>query len=220
MYAGDQTPDTMRPARPPRPVRRTQAERSLETRAKLLDAAERALVERGYAGTTTPDVCRRAGITNGSLLHHFGTRERLLAATLDRLCERRRREVLGILEAILQSDDRVRALVESLWSVFASDDFKVILELWLAASNEEGLRRRVLPILRGFDEMLRPMAARLFPKAARRPKDLAAAVGLLFHFMQGMGLAHAAFRPAPGAEADDAAERALLVKVLSPLLAG
>ena len=207
-----------RPLRSPRPSRRTQAERSFETRTRLLDAAEGALVVRGYAGTSTPEVCRRAGISNGSLLHHFGTRERLLAATLERLYQRRQGEVVGIVEAIERSDDRVRSLVESLWRVFVSPDFKVIIELWLAAANDAGLRRRVFPVMRDFDATLRPMAARLFPKAARRPKDLAAAVGVLFNFMQGMGLAHAAFGTDPGGDADGAAERELLVKLLSPLL--
>lgn len=202
----------------PRPARRTQAERSLETRTRLLDAAEASLIARGYARTSTPEVCRRAGISNGSLLHHFGTRERLLAGTLERLYQRRQAEVVALVEAIEQSDDRVRALVESMWRVFASPDFKVILELWLAAANDAGLRRRVFPVMRGFDATLGPMAARLFPEAARRPQDLSAAVGVLLDFMQGMGLARAAFRHDADGGPGGAAERELLVTLLSPLL--
>jgi AcrR family transcriptional regulator len=200
--------------------RQTQAERTAATCHKLLDAAERCLVERGYAGTSTPEVCRRARVSNGSLLHHYGTRHRLLAATLERLYERRRAEVLEAIDRAGRSRDRVRVLVERMWPVFASADFKVILELWLAAANDAALRRRVFPVMEAFDRNIRPMAARMFPAAARRPAALAAGVGLLFNFMQGMGLAQAAFGPDPGRARDDAAERELLIQLLGPVLGG
>jgi len=198
--------------------RRTQAERTAETCGKLLDAAEQVLVARGYAGTSTPEVCRQAGVSNGSLLHHYGTRERLLAATLERVYERRRREVLAALQGAGRSRDRVRVLVERMWPVFDSDDFKVILELWLAAANDAGLRRRVLPVMEAFDRAIRPLAAELFPGAARDPRQLAAGIGILFNFMQGLGLAQAAFGRDPARARDDAAERELLIRLLGPVL--
>jgi AcrR family transcriptional regulator len=200
-------------------ARRTQAERSAETCGKLLDAAERCLVEVGYWGTSTPEVCRRAGVSNGSLLHHYGTREKLLAATLERLYERRTAEVHEALALAERSRDRVRVLVDRLWAVFDHDDFKVIVELWVAAANDAGLRRRVLPVMQAFDATLRPTAARLFPKAARRPRTLGAAVGLLLNFMQGMGLAQVAFGRGSTPPELEAAERELLVKALGSVLA-
>lgn len=51
-------------------VRRTQAERSAQTQARLIDATIRCLIERGYSGTTTTAVCERAEVSHGSLLHH------------------------------------------------------------------------------------------------------------------------------------------------------
>lgn len=212
------TPKTGRPGPPPRPARRTQAERSAATQARLLDATERALVELGIYGTSTPEVCRRSGVSHGSLLHHFGTRERLLAATLERLYERRRSEVLSAVADAERSRDRLRVLVDRMAAVFDADDFKVILELWLAAANDAGLRRRVFPVMRAFDAGIRPMAARLFPQAARRPRAFAAAVGILFNFMQGMGLARAAWGAEARAPEADAAERELLVTLLTSVL--
>jgi AcrR family transcriptional regulator len=205
------------PPRRSRP-RRTQAERTAETRARLLDAAERTLVEVGYYGTSTPAVCRRARVSHGSLLHHFGTREKLLAATLERLYERRREQVLGAVAAARRSADRVRVLVDRMWAIFDSDDFKVIAELWLAVANEPGLRRRVLPVMQAFDAMIAPLAADLFPAAARRPRSLRAAVGVLFDCMQGMGLAQIAFGRGASRPEHAAAERALLAKFLSSML--
>ena len=48
-------------------------ERSLATKAALLDAAIESLVERGYAATTTIETARRAGVSRGAQLHHFPT---------------------------------------------------------------------------------------------------------------------------------------------------
>jgi AcrR family transcriptional regulator len=43
-------------------------------------AARRLFGERGYAATTTADVARRAGVSEGILFHHFGSKDGLLAA--------------------------------------------------------------------------------------------------------------------------------------------
>ncbi|MGA8126368.1 MAG: helix-turn-helix domain-containing protein, partial [Mycobacterium sp.] len=58
-----------------RRVRRTQAERSAAMRTRLLDATIECLVSYGYAGTTTPRVAERAGVTRGAQIHHFRSKE-------------------------------------------------------------------------------------------------------------------------------------------------
>src|SRR5437667_2411507 len=63
-----------------RTARRTQAERREASRAKLLDAALSCLAELGYAGTTFPEVVKRAGLSNGALWRHFQSKAELLAA--------------------------------------------------------------------------------------------------------------------------------------------
>ena len=69
--------------------RRSQAERSASTRAALLDATIASLVQDGYANTTTSRVAERAGVSRGAHLHHFQTRQALVAAAMERLAERR-----------------------------------------------------------------------------------------------------------------------------------
>ena len=46
----------------------TQAERTAVTTEKLLGATVTSLIERGYRGTSTPEVCRRAGVSRGAQL--------------------------------------------------------------------------------------------------------------------------------------------------------
>jgi AcrR family transcriptional regulator len=71
------------------------AVRGEATRLRILDAARDLLVERGYSGTSTRAVAERAD-TQLSLVHyHFGGKQQLLVAVLERqnelLLERQRR---------------------------------------------------------------------------------------------------------------------------------
>ena len=188
------------------PRRRTQAERSAETRGRLVEAAIGSLVERGYSGTTTLAVCRHAGVSHGSLLHHFGTREKLLGAALEAVYARLRARVVTGLEALPPGPPRVHALVELMWSAFGAPEFKAVLELWLAAANEPRLSWAVWPEARAFDARNQPLAQALFPEVAARLPDFPVYVNLLFQVMQGLGLVNATL---PKSEESDASRRRL-----------
>src|SRR5215216_6990480 len=54
----------------------------------LLDAAERLLVEVGYAGITTRRVAGEAGVNHGLVHYYFGSNENLLVRALERFTER------------------------------------------------------------------------------------------------------------------------------------
>ena len=60
----------------PRAPRRT----AEETRAAILDAAERRLKASGPASIRLQDVAAEAGISHPAVLHHFGSREGLVQA--------------------------------------------------------------------------------------------------------------------------------------------
>jgi AcrR family transcriptional regulator len=54
----------------------------------LLDAAERLLVEVGYAGITTRRLAEEAGVNHGLVHYYFGSIENVLVRTLERFTER------------------------------------------------------------------------------------------------------------------------------------
>jgi AcrR family transcriptional regulator len=64
------------------PVARAAAETA------LLDAAERLLVDVGYAGITTRRLAEEAGVNHGLVHYYFGSMERLLLRVLERFTER------------------------------------------------------------------------------------------------------------------------------------
>jgi len=54
------------------------------TRARILDAAARALRARGYAGARLADIASEIGMKAGSLYYHFDSREALVEAVMAR----------------------------------------------------------------------------------------------------------------------------------------
>jgi TetR/AcrR family acrAB operon transcriptional repressor len=64
-------------------VRRTREE-ALETRNRILDAAERVFSRRGVSRTSLDDVARAAGVTRGAIYWHFEDKADLFSAMLGR----------------------------------------------------------------------------------------------------------------------------------------
>jgi AcrR family transcriptional regulator len=53
-----------------------------ETRTRLLRAAADVFAERGYDGTRVADIAEAAGVSNGALYAHFGSKAELIVAAL------------------------------------------------------------------------------------------------------------------------------------------
>lgn len=73
-----------------------------DTKERIFDAAERLFIERGFAGASLRAVTREAGVNLAAVHYHFGSKEALLGAVLERHfapLNRRRLELLDKLEA-------------------------------------------------------------------------------------------------------------------------
>ena len=127
--------------------RRTQQERSTETRARLLDAAFGCLLDAGYGATTVGAVQQRAGVARGTLLHHFPTRSALMAGVVEDVVERRLALVSPPGAATGEGAQRTwDEIVDLVWHELQGPAFAVALELWVAARTDEALREALLPL--------------------------------------------------------------------------
>ncbi|MBB3750829.1 AcrR family transcriptional regulator [Mycolicibacterium sp. BK634] len=94
-------------------------ERRLEhTRNLLLDSAERAFADHGFAGAALDDIAEAAGYTRGAIASHFGAKDDLFLAVVERRLQRLAAnfdDVIGTFEAL--DDQLVDELVKRWRSV-------------------------------------------------------------------------------------------------------
>jgi len=112
------------------PVRRTQAERTAETRRRILDAVVESIAEVGFQRTTATEIAKRAGVTWGAVQHHFGAKGGILEAVLEDTFERFEARVADI-SADAPLARRVALFVERAWEHFASAHFHSTFEILL-----------------------------------------------------------------------------------------
>ncbi len=58
--------------------------KTAETRARILDAALRIISDNGYSGATVQEIADAVGMSKPGVLHHFGSRDALLTAIVER----------------------------------------------------------------------------------------------------------------------------------------
>jgi len=166
-------------------IRRTQAERRAETRARLLDATVECLSEFGFAGTTTTAVAKRSGLSRGAQLHHFPTKADLVAAAVEHVFESRLVEFRERLALVPNGQGRVGAAVDLIWEFFEGPTFEAWLELTVAGRTEGELGERISVVTDHLHERITAAWHELFPEAADENPD---APLILFCLFEGMAL--------------------------------
>jgi AcrR family transcriptional regulator len=111
-------------------ARRTQSERTAQTRAALISTARRLFGAEGFADVGAERIAREAGMTRGALYHQFTDKADLFAAVLDQVeADIARRVATAV--AGLDPDDTAGMLLAG-------------ADAWLDASSEPDLQRIVL----------------------------------------------------------------------------
>ena len=143
-------PSTARPARRSVEVarRRTQAERSQETRTRILKAAANLIRKRGYARFRTAEVAEEAGLSRGAQLHHFPTKDSLVVATLEYVFEQAQVLSRRRASAVNRPRDLIEAVIEDAREFFFSEHFKVAIDIVLSTSTDQSVRKQILDISR------------------------------------------------------------------------
>ncbi len=130
-------------------VRRT----AEDARNAILDATERRLVQSGPAGIRLQEVAADVGVAHTTILHHFGSRERLVAEVVKRRIDALNAEVLAVVTRGDIEGDVVPQLLRRLFTTF-SDEGHARVSAFLAL---EGSRNPsidgVLPLMRALHAM-------------------------------------------------------------------
>ena len=85
-----------------------------EKKNEILDVAEELFAEKGYDNASTNDIIARIGIARGTLYHHFGSKEEILDAIVDRMTRE------GISQARNIVNDKSLPIIKRLTGVLGS----------------------------------------------------------------------------------------------------
>ncbi|MGO4572687.1 TetR/AcrR family transcriptional regulator [Microvirga sp. 2TAF3] len=159
--------------------RRSQVDRSAETRAVLIRSTIELLQTVGFAGTTTAHIAKRAGVTTGALHHHFATKDELMFGVLDHASERVR--------ARLEQEEHISSggtlnlsdVVRHLWEVYGDPEYWAIWEVIIGTRSDPAMHPRVVAHrLETMRTVLHPWLERHTSGEGTRPEVIA-----LFEFM-------------------------------------
>lgn len=119
------------------------AERSVETRAALVQAAVDALGDVGFSGASAREIARRAGCNQALVFYHFGSVTELLLGALDEVSARR----LAAYSQALEQATSLADLIESARTIFSEDldagYVAVLVEMITGAQASPGLGEQV-----------------------------------------------------------------------------
>ena len=182
------------------PARRSNAERSAATQNRLLDATIECLIERGWAGTSTTEIVRRAGVSRGAQVHHFPAKEDLVLAAVEYLVERRIREFQATFADLPAAQRTPAVAMRVLYDQCFRATFEPWLELAVAARTDPALHARFVQFEARFFETALTTFRGLFPDAAADPNFARVALRLTFAVLD--GLATSRLIDVPEAELD------------------
>jgi AcrR family transcriptional regulator len=198
-----------------------------DTRARILDAAELLFLEKGFRGASLRALTTAAGVNLAAVGYHFGSKDELLCAVLERRIEPVNRERLRRLDAV-EARWR-RGEPRALEPILAA-----LLEPAFAAMRADGESRDIATLLYSEPhERMPQLIERLFGECARRfhaavsrvlgradPSALALrfqmVIGAMLHFLGGR---HRLSPKLLGVAVDDS-ERAVLDELIAFLAAG
>lgn len=153
----------------PRPL--TRQESQARTRARLVRAAERVFLKRGYLAASIGQIARTAGYTTGAVYSNFASKEELGLAVMEkRLAD----AIAGLQEALAEAEATVDARLEALgaWSTRVLDG-----EQWIVLTAEFAVAVRYNPKIRA-----------RFAAGMRNARDLIAGVAQQQHDELGLTL--------------------------------
>jgi AcrR family transcriptional regulator len=197
--------------------RRTQSQRREGTIAAIVDATVAALGEIGYARTTTAEIARRAGVSQGGLFRHFDSRLDVIVAAADAVRARQFegfRDGLGALdtfdlaECVRLLRRATRAPINAAW-----------YELLVAARTDAALNERLEPLARRYHREIIAIGHTL-PIAAHLPTAERDTIVLgVVHMLDGEALM-ATVHPHPHPEQEDIRVEQLVRLLRGETLAG
>lgn len=164
-----------------------QQRKSAQTRTAILEAAIDCLETYGYARMTTQLIAKQADISRGAMLHHYATKQELVASLIDYVMYKRMEEFVARTKK-LSEDARVRqhAGMEIYWQSLLTREFAAYVELMQAARTDSELHEILIPRTQKYDRIELAEVLRAFPEWADKPEEYRLAMDYTRAAMEGL----------------------------------
>ncbi len=133
--------------------------RGADTRTQILDAARDSLAEHGYTGATTREIAERASVQVSLVHYHFGGKQQLLAAVLDRENQRLLQRQRALYAGPQPLAEKWRTACAYLREDLRSGYVRILWELWAVGLADEELAAHWRNATAGWRELLTAVAA-------------------------------------------------------------
>jgi len=118
---------------------------AIDKREALLAAAERAILAEGFAGASTRRIAQEAGVPLSLVHYHFGGKEGLLVALVERVRDRGHDQAVAVLTDAGPPMAQVATALAAARNAFSRDEAgaRLLLEMSVAALHNDRLRVEV-----------------------------------------------------------------------------
>jgi len=106
------------------------------TPARVVDAAIACILEEGFYRASSNEIARRAEVTWGVIQYHFGTREALLLAVLQRAAAELQRDLSNTQVDGSTLAERIDQLAALVWGYYARPEFLAYMQVMLNLSHD------------------------------------------------------------------------------------
>lgn len=130
--------------------RRPQAQRSAETKAKLIEAAITCLHRVGYSATTVTMVADEAKVSRGAMSHQYPTKTDLMLAVVDEVFEQDSQYYNRAMDH-MSPTQWLAELPSTMWDVISQPSGTAVMEIMLASRSEPDLASQLRTMQKAID---------------------------------------------------------------------
>jgi AcrR family transcriptional regulator len=164
------------------------AQRSEETRGRLLKAAEECFARSGYDGTGVAEICQAAGVSKGAFYHHFATKQDIFLALLTRWLAALEQSLGGLRDRAASVPEALQAMTGVVSGILtdAGDRLPIYLEYLSQARRDPAVWRATIEPYRRFRDFFAEVIERGIREGSLRPVNSRSAARALVSMAIGL----------------------------------
>ncbi len=162
--------------------------KSARTRRRILEATLDSIYEDGFQRASTTEIVRRAGVSRGALLHHYPSKEVLIAAAVEFLLDAEIADMRKVAVAYAEKQLTIDDFIDDMWRRFSGRLFMITIEFLASARTDEKLRQAIVPVSLQFHRSLNEIWSHFFVNKTMAPQKVQVLLNTTLCLMRGMGI--------------------------------